>query len=287
MSFLTKLIKKDSRVQNRNWETNLLSSEALKYYFISKEAIQAYCSDVGVIGKREIALEVESVLVAFLEYEYNDDELRFIDGLLKRNKRIIKKVKSQDLGLFNRLKNLDRNGVQLLEIDENIDIQKLKSLYRKASMRYHPDKGGSVEKMHQVNESFTLFHDAIVNYFPISGDSGTTFIENSPASISDWKFTCYLVLSCLQGDFFAADKSFRSLKNSYEFSRQASDEYVGIFSSNLLGMGGVLDRCCRALGRMDMAKDLKEAANITSHYIDLYIKYWKPIDEYDFKPSSF
>ncbi len=285
MNFFNKLIKRDSGLQYKNWDTDLLSSEALKRYFLSKEAIHAYCSDVGIVIKRDIALEVESVLVAFLEYEYNDEELSFIDGLLKRNKKIIQKVKNQDKGLYNRLKDLDNNGVLLLGIDENIDSQKLKSLYRKASMKYHPDKGGSVDKMQQINEAFTLFHDAILNYFPINGESGATFRENSPVSISDWKFTCYLVLSCLQGDFFAADRSFKSLKSSYELNKEASDEYVGTFSSSLMGMGGVLDRCCRALGRMDMAEELKEAASITSHYVDLYIKYWKPVDEYDCKPS--
>lgn len=286
MSFLNKLIKKDSGLdQNKNWEADLLSSEALKYYFISKEAIQAYCSDVGVVSRREIALEVESVLVNFLEYKYSKEELSFIDGLLKRNKRIINKVKSQDRGLLSRLKNLDKNGSHLLEIDENIDLKKLKSLYRKASMKHHPDRGGSVEKMQQINEAFTLFHDAIVNYFPINRESGATFRENSPASIIDWKFTCYLVLSCLQGDFFAADKSFKSLKYSYDLSKQASNEYVGTFSSSLMEIGGVLDRCCRALGRMGMDEELKEAAIITAHYVDLYIKYWKPVDAYDFKPS--
>lgn len=277
--------KKDNRFQYKNWDADLLSSEVLKHYFISKEAIQTYCSCLGIVRKREIALEVESTLVAFLEYEYSDEELFFLDSLIRRNNKIIKRDKSQDRGLFNRLKNLDKNSVLLLGIDESIDLPKLKLLYREAFVRHHPDRGGSVETMQQINEAFTLFHDAIVNYFPINGKSSITFRENSPTSISDWKFTCYLVLSCIQGDFFAVDKSFISLKNSYELSKQVSNEYVGIFSSSLMDWsGGVLDKCCSTLRKMEMYEELKEAVNITSYYIDLSIKYLQPVDEHDLKP---
>ena len=92
MGIFTSLIKKESYLENSNWRKDLLSSEGLKLYFLAKEAIQAYCTDVGITKKREIAFDVERALKAFTERKYLEDEIEFINSLLSNNKKTIKKV---------------------------------------------------------------------------------------------------------------------------------------------------------------------------------------------------
>ena len=52
-------------------------------------------------------------------------------------------------------------GFDLLQIGDRLDFDSLKSAYRRAALRNHPDKGGDHDLMVLVNEAYSLFHEML------------------------------------------------------------------------------------------------------------------------------
>lgn len=72
MNFIKSLLRGNDQPLSKFWEKDIFASEGLRKYFESKEAIYAYCTDVGITKKREIAPLIEEVLNQFLEHEFED-----------------------------------------------------------------------------------------------------------------------------------------------------------------------------------------------------------------------
>lgn len=47
----------------------------------------------------------------------------------------------------------------ILGVDKNANAEELKSAYKKASMKHHPDRGGSEEEFKKINEAYTTLKD--------------------------------------------------------------------------------------------------------------------------------
>lgn len=58
-------------------------------------------------------------------------------------------------------KRLHPVGFDLLGLGENLSLDSLKSGYRQAARRHHPDAGGSHEEMIRVNEAYSLIHELL------------------------------------------------------------------------------------------------------------------------------
>lgn len=164
MIFNPKIVKVNHPTnENRYWSSNLLENEGIKLFFLTKEAIQAYLACYGILMKREVAFQVDEALATFLSYDYSEEEIRFLTELLRHKNNEISNIGNLNEGTFKFLNELDPEGVKLLAVPKNINIPILKKLYRNAALKYHPDRGGSHDEMLQVNESFTLFYNALIN----------------------------------------------------------------------------------------------------------------------------
>ncbi len=51
------------------------------------------------------------------------------------------------------------NYYKILEVDQNSDINKIKLAYRKLAKKYHPDKGGNVDKFKEINSAYSTLSD--------------------------------------------------------------------------------------------------------------------------------
>lgn len=56
-------------------------------------------------------------------------------------------------------KKLDRAYYDILDLKRECDAKEIKKAYRQASLKAHPDKGGSDELFQMVNEAYTILSD--------------------------------------------------------------------------------------------------------------------------------
>ena len=56
-------------------------------------------------------------------------------------------------------KKLDRAYYDTLEVRKDADADEIKKAYKKASLKAHPDKGGSTEMFQMVNEAWKCLGD--------------------------------------------------------------------------------------------------------------------------------
>ena len=289
MKILSKLIGSKPAEKDRYWSSDLLEHAGMGLYYSAQEAIHAYLFGFELLKKREIALQVEEALDSFLKYSYSNEEIGFLTELFGHNYNEISKIVNLNQGDAKILKELSPAGFKLLEISDNINIQILRKLYRQAVLKYHPDRGGTHEKMVLVNESFDLFFNALLNSTPLSKINGESFkkLKASPESWDDWLYSVYLILASINGYFFAADKAFVYLKNAHQHALKSTSKYVGYFAQSLFDYmsGGLLCSTCRALARLKMKPELMEAAVITSYFIDRMFESWPSDDIYNPRPE--
>jgi hypothetical protein len=67
------------------------------------------------------------------------------------------------------------DAAKILNLNGDVTQELIKTAYRRASSKYHPDKGGSEEMMKAVNQAY----EALKNYDGYSVDSGEQSQKNS------------------------------------------------------------------------------------------------------------
>lgn len=273
-------MNKQNQVQYSNLSSSdLLKHEGLNLFYDSKDAVNAYLTRKGILAKREISSKILELLNNFLSYDYSQEEIDFINELFKNNStKINSEIKAEnksDVELFDFLKSLDAKGVFLLGIGNDIDIKILKKLYRKASLKHHPDIGGNNEVMKEINSAYSLFYEAISDFRPANEESIKYYVNAPPSCWDEWMYSVHLILSCIYSDLFATDKSYIHLIISNNYFNKSESRYLGQFIENFPPYY-TLDNIAHALARFDMNDELKIAAGILSNLYDRYIQDWSP-----------
>ena len=251
------------------WSQDFLKNNSIVAFYNMKEAVNAYKNTHSIEGRRNIALEVESVINTFINYDFSDDEIDFLIMLSKKNEDLIKSI-TPDSNLFNLLRNADKRGLKLLNVTGDISLSTLKKCYRNASLKYHPDKGGSHEEMIRVNDAYTKFYDIIENHKSLEKIVKTI---SSPVQWNDWMFSCLLIKACINADFFAADKIIKPLEKAYNYATKSNSNYAGYFSYELGGFeGDVLSKLSYTLHRFSMYDEWSKSREITHFFYEQIIK---------------
>jgi hypothetical protein len=268
----------------------LLDPLLIEQIFTARESMASYLNTDSILQRREIADDILSAFKELLSLEIDDDIESYIVGVWVRNSKILSKEYNQHDNLFDYLNNIDSDGVKLLELPQTINLEVLKSQYRKASKKYHPDKGGSHKEMLVVNDTFALFLDALQYYNPQHISLYDGGIPNFiPMSWQEFLFAIHLINACINGDYFAADESFLSLEKAFIHAKRSNSTQIAIVILKLSGIGGVLYKPCHILSKFHMTKELKIASKITSYLADYGAMQWgferENVDEPD--PNQF
>lgn len=101
----------------------------------------------GIIGKAETLMAEEeweqAVNLLSKAYKKKDSDDEEIENRLKKAQKGLKVSKQKDY-------------YKVLGVPKNVDQRTLKKAYRKASLKAHPDKGGSQAKMTALNEAYEV-----------------------------------------------------------------------------------------------------------------------------------
>lgn len=278
------LIKND-RSQPNYWSHDLLAAKGIELYHQTKQVVANYNSINSIENKRDVQNKIANVLTEFIAYDYSNQEIDFINSILKENTALLESISYESSDLVNILTSANKTGVELLKIDDEIDIPKLKQLYRKAAIHHHPDKGGSDEKMQLVNHAYTQFLELIeLNTVYLQSNTESSSIK-SPITFQDWLFSAHFNLLMIYADSFSADKAFYYLLKSRNLLQSSNSKFIGQYIGTLMGFGGDLFKISKLFARFKMKEELIEASQIISIFLDRYVLDWVQQDQFDERPK--
>ncbi|HZK08225.1 MAG TPA: hypothetical protein VFC92_08490 [Bacteroidales bacterium] len=274
---------KSLSIQSSN---NLLLSEGISKYHSARQVIVEYTSINSIENKRDIQNRTIDLLEDFLAYSYSTPEIEFINSILEDNARIVKTSDYSSLRLKSILEKADPQGIKLLKIEDDIDLAKLKVLYKRAAKEHHPDKGGNLKTMQAVNRTYDLFIELISqsSYFDSGADSAGSFVV-SPKNIEDFIFSAHYNLAVIYADAFATDRLFLHLKEIQRLLGENSSPYVGHSIRVHVERSNEIYKICKSLARFEMRDELKEATQITLKLIERCVQDWVVLNESDSKPK--
>ena len=161
MKSLNKGIKSTSHVKKLTVVEevfNYLEHPVILAYLDTREQEIHYGYIKHKVVKRTFEDEFVKTCTNFLDITASPENRELLDEKFFRNKYTAIK----DVAKFGKgLKSCDKEGYNLLELTEPVTFERLRYCYKKAALKYHPDLGGSHDKMIEVNNAFELFHKII------------------------------------------------------------------------------------------------------------------------------
>jgi hypothetical protein len=146
---------------------------------------------------------------------------------------------------------LHPSGFELLGIGDRLDFETLKSSYRRAALRSHPDKGGSHQQMVLVNEAYSLFHELLCQRQLASGGGngmdGTFGIgfDVPIRTAKDYLYVIGLLLLDIKVDEWGLDDA------HYWATTLASDEWAcSAYAQHPRTQANLLFPCSTLAGRL-------------------------------------
>ena len=137
-----------------------LADRLLASYFEAREHESYYNSLKHVDTRRDFHETIIPVLIDFIGEALSNLKTSTLDAVIEAA-ATARKVIQPTHDIVAEARRLHSVGFNLLRIGADLTLDSLKSHYRQAARRYHPDAGGSHEEMIQVNEAYNLFHELL------------------------------------------------------------------------------------------------------------------------------
>jgi hypothetical protein len=206
-------------------QLNNINDSIIESYFKADDYLNYYPT-LYVDNKRNISEEI---------IKHNYSLLLSLDDKEISNK-IQNIIKTSNIGRINTnsyindtAKKINTDGYNLLNIKDKLTKEYLNKCYRKASRKYHPDIGGSNEKMIIINNSVAQFRKIIKKHF-LEEENINDF--SMPIRILDdfkYAITEQLLLICT--DIFYLDKAIE-VYNYLEKNLLTKKKYYNYFYKN-------------------------------------------------------
>jgi len=228
-----------------DWD--LFSREVLARYFAAREHEVYFRSLKSQSDRRDFYPRLVGPFTELLNFSSDTTSLELLDSVVFRSRKKIERP-SPGLQVLEYLQRTNRRGVELLGLAAPLTFDSLRTAYKKAARRHHPDLGGSSEDMKLVNLAYTEFHDVISrwNDSPVtektadaSLDSiiGYSWLEIRSAAAQLISIGATLV--AIHTDSWAVDDAFAALQRLREHdllstSFAKTTEFAGSFARLLI-----------------------------------------------------
>lgn len=191
--------------------TNFLDDKLSNSFFLSRQYYFYYNSTKRVGEKRDISEELISNLHAFFRFAANKDSIHSIDHLIEHIAKSQYDILYSNIN--NQVKMVNPDGYDLLCIKSELTVEYLKTCYRNACKKYHPDVGGSNELMKIINNAYQTFHKLILEFIYVSNNDDNSSWYNFVFENSvDYFYMIGMFLVTVCTDIMAVDKAYEILK---------------------------------------------------------------------------
>jgi hypothetical protein len=136
-----------------------LNDPAVAAYFAAREHEAYYRSLKSVDERRAFHDDLKATLVRLLEFADARPQV-VLDEIIARS---VHAASEQVASPLDHVRRVEPEGVQLLGLDGGLDFDRLRTAYRQAALRHHPDRGGSNETMAAINHAYEQLHTLLVD----------------------------------------------------------------------------------------------------------------------------
>lgn len=149
-----------------------LNNTIIQAYFEVKEAESYYSSFRTVNESRNFSTKFIRCANSFLDV-ISDNAIELL------NTSVFSKIDTEQPSSKLRAPGLEEfkmaseRGFELLDLKIPITFSSLKSSYKNAAFKYHPDRGGTTENMQIINDAYPKFHDILCTYGSINKTTST------------------------------------------------------------------------------------------------------------------
>lgn len=92
---------------------------------------------------------------------------------------------------------MNKNHYEILGLKNFSSIMEIKKAYRSLALKYHPDRGGNINKMKEINSSYDFLIKNKLKYdrtlqpivIDLNGFNGSFYSENGTTFTYGWTYT--------------------------------------------------------------------------------------------------
>lgn len=137
-----------------------LNAVAAYYSFIEVELYEM--SLLSVRDRRDFRGEYLNRIAALVAYVNDAEALAAIDREIRRSAEAVdRNTLTGEETVAVKARAVDAEGFSLLAPSVPLTFETLKTAYRQAAKRYHPDVGGDTVRMQRVNDAYATFHSLL------------------------------------------------------------------------------------------------------------------------------
>ncbi|HEX4056525.1 MAG TPA: J domain-containing protein [Tepidisphaeraceae bacterium] len=206
---------------------DLLEEDASQCYFETRECQSFYGAIKHATPRRDFHFKLIPVCTRFLQLTSSPNNEALIDVLIDWSVKnsVTRNDWSYDRGdpgrrkqnIADEVQRRHPHGYHILGLESPLTLDALKSAYRSAAKRYHPDRGGSHDDMVELNEAHVLLEDLLYqeslreNITP--GATPSTAYPNAQIlTCQDYRYFIARLLFAVHLDDWAVDQSFQYLR---------------------------------------------------------------------------
>ncbi len=190
---------------------NYLESPVISAYIAAREHAAFYASLKHVGPRMDFYPKLTWALQSFLDVVDVPEARALIDATILNDERSPLRAPASGSrvdDLASRARCLDPQGFDLLSLDSPLTFESLKRAYRAAAFRNHPDRGGDVDTMRDINCAFARFHAWMSSAVQQAPSTGSNDLD-SAMDASDFICAMALLLVRVHNNEYAYDRSLR------------------------------------------------------------------------------
>lgn len=220
---------------------DLFKSDTANAYFDVREHEAFYAAIKTVDERRNFHEQLNNACATFLEVTSNEAEHALVDELISRSLQVTDSrarpfgpevhevcfgspVSDQDTDLDESLQHVvddvaqrHPHGCELLKLKLPLDLDGLKTSYRAAVLKHHPDRGGLHEDMVAIVEAYAELHPMVLQeqfiaQASLSGDSFSRLGETRAENCLDYRYDIMRLLLSVHLEDWAVDRAFECLQ---------------------------------------------------------------------------
>ena len=163
---------------------NYLEDPTISSYFFTKELLAYYLAIKHAEDKRNYYSTLIPELVNFLGLIEQHGTKILSSTVFNRITKIAANKSPSKLPI----ESIDPEGYEMLGLSDSLNFDDLKSAYRKAAMKHHPDKGGATKAMQIVNRAYSVYHKYLCRELLVDRIDRATIDKGTSESVNDYLY---------------------------------------------------------------------------------------------------